>query len=101
MAICLSNSRGELKANAVFLHGLGGHPLKTWQATSNRGMLWPRWLAEDINGLAIWSVGYDATISRLQGTAMHLVDRAENMLRHDRTLCWDQACIDRLEPGLE
>jgi hypothetical protein len=40
-------------------------------------MLWPRWLAEDIDGLAIWSIGYGAPISRLRGDAMHLVDRAE------------------------
>jgi tetratricopeptide (TPR) repeat protein len=76
----LSNSRGALKANVVFLHGLGGHPLQTWQATKDERTLWPRWLAEDINGLAIWSVGYEAPISRWSGTAMHLVDRAENIL---------------------
>jgi pimeloyl-ACP methyl ester carboxylesterase len=77
---CLSNSTRALKANVVFLHGLGGHPFRTWQATRDEGMLWPRWLAEDIDGVAIWSVGYEAPISRLQGTAMHLVDRAENIL---------------------
>jgi len=69
-----------LKANVVFLHGLGGHPLRTWQATRDEATLWPRWLAKDIDGLAVWSVGYEAPISRLQGTAMHLVDRAENIL---------------------
>ncbi len=64
----------------LFLHGLGGHPFRTWQATRDDAMLWPRWLAEDIDGHAIWSVGYEAPISRWRGTAMHLVDRAENIL---------------------
>src|SRR5260370_41842979 len=77
---CLSNSRGALKAHVIFLHGLGGHPYRTWQATRDEKSLWPRWLAEDIDGLAVWSVGYEAPISRWKGTAMHLVDRAENIL---------------------
>src|SRR5215471_1548568 len=78
---CLSNSRGALKAHVIFLHGLGGHPYQTWQAnTRDEKSLWPRWLAEDIDGLAVWSVGYEAPVSRWTGTAMHLVDRAENIL---------------------
>src|SRR5258708_36123377 len=77
---CLSNSRGALKEHVIFLHGLGGHPYRTWQATRDEKSLWPRWLAEDIDGLAVWSVGYEAPISRWRGTAMHLVDRAENIL---------------------
>jgi hypothetical protein len=65
----------------IFFHGLGGHPLLTWQATEiDEGTLWPRWVAEDIDGHTIWSVGYEAPISRWQGTAMGLHDRAENIL---------------------
>src|SRR6266446_5033723 len=77
---CLSNSRGALKAHVIFPHGLGGHPYRTWQATRDEKSLWPRWLAEDIDGHAVWSVGYEAPISRWRGTAMHLVDLAENIL---------------------
>src|SRR5882724_2067117 len=77
---CLSDTRGQLETNVIFVHGLGGHPYRTWQATLDESTLWPRWLAEDIDGLAIWSVGYEAPISRLQGNAMGLVDRAENIL---------------------
>jgi hypothetical protein len=77
---CLSNSRGAPKAHVIFLHGLGGHPYRTWEAMPDENALWPRWLAEDIRGLAVWSVGYEAPISRWKGTAMHLVDRAENIL---------------------
>ena len=77
----LAASRGLLKANVIFLHGLGGHPRLTWQATKkDEKTLWPLWLAEDIEGHAIWSIGYEAPISRWRGNAMHLVDRAENIL---------------------
>ena len=78
--VCLAESRGSLTANVIFLHGLGGHPRLTWQATNDEKTLWPRWLAKDIEGHAIWSVGYEAPISRWRGRAMHLVDRAENIL---------------------
>jgi pimeloyl-ACP methyl ester carboxylesterase len=67
----------------IFFHGLGGHPLLTWQAAKlDEGTLWPQWLAEDIDGHAIWSVGYEAPVSRWQGHAMGLYDRAENILGH-------------------
>src|SRR5260370_25361067 len=49
---CLSNSRGALKEHVIFLHGLGGHPYRTWQATRDEKSLWPRWLAEER-----WSCG--------------------------------------------
>jgi hypothetical protein len=42
--------------------------------------LWPLWLAGDIDGLTVWSVGYVAPVSRWTGTATHIVDRAENIL---------------------
>ncbi len=81
----LSDSRGPLKTHVIFLHGLGGDPRYTWQATADVRALWPLWLAEDIDGLAVWSVGYEAPVSRWRGTAMHLVDRAENILGRLRT----------------
>jgi len=78
---CFSNCRGTLKANVIFFHGLGGHPRFTWQANKlDESTLWPRWLAEDIEGHAIWSVGYESPVSRWEGYAMGLYDRAENVL---------------------
>ncbi len=83
---CLAESRGELTTNVVFVHGLGGNIRTTWQADRrDEATLWPLWLAEDIPGHAIWSVGYPAAISRWRGTAMHLVDRARNVFLSLRT----------------
>jgi pimeloyl-ACP methyl ester carboxylesterase len=72
--------RGEKRTNVIFVHGLGGDPWRTWQNGSDGRLFWPRWLAEDIEGLSIYSVGYEAPISRWRGTAMHFTDRATNVL---------------------
>jgi pimeloyl-ACP methyl ester carboxylesterase len=76
----LAHARGSQREAVVFLHGLGGDPLETWTSGKDVPEVWPKWLAEDIEGLAVWLVGYEASVSRWRGTAMHLVDRASNVL---------------------
>jgi tetratricopeptide (TPR) repeat protein/pimeloyl-ACP methyl ester carboxylesterase len=71
---------GNPRASVVFLHGLRGNPIDSWVSGSDDRSFWPRWLTEDIPGLAVYSVGYEASISRWRGTAMHLTDRATNVL---------------------
>jgi pimeloyl-ACP methyl ester carboxylesterase len=71
---------GEKRANAVFFHGLGGDAYATWRADSKKASFWPAWLAQDIEGLSVYSVGYEAPVSRWRGSAMHLTDRATNVL---------------------
>ena len=73
----LAPARGEHKASAVFIHGLGGDPYETWTSGS---AVWPAWLAEEIDGLAVWLVGYDAPASEWQGGGMHPVDHATAIL---------------------
>lgn len=77
----------------VFVHGLQGDLRKTW--TNQNGGFWPAWLAEDNAELAVWSVGYEATVSGWSGTAMPLFDRANNILAElqaaeigNRPICW-------------
>ena len=41
---------------------------------------WPRWLAKDIPGLAVWTLAYEAPPSNWFGTAMPIQDRAKNVL---------------------
>jgi hypothetical protein len=74
----IAEARGEKRANAVFFHGLGGDAPATWQATKDESSFWPAWLAQDIEGLSVYSVGYDAPVSGWNGSAMELTDRAAN-----------------------
>ena len=74
---------GEVKRHVIFVHGLDGDPLKTWTSPpppppDNR--LWPTWLAADIDGLAVWSLGYEAPALGWRGSAMELADKARNVL---------------------
>jgi pimeloyl-ACP methyl ester carboxylesterase len=50
------------RLNVIFVHGLGGDPVETWccKGGEDDGYFWPRWLAEDMKGLAVYSLGYPA-----------------------------------------
>ena len=77
--IVISQGRGKIHSHVIFFHGLNGDPLKTWQSSVNPSECWPQWLADDIDGLAVWSIGYKAALSGWCGTAMPLPDRAMNV----------------------
>jgi len=47
---------GDPRLNVVFLHGLGGDPITTWR--NDNGFNWPNELAEELPGLAVYSIGY-------------------------------------------
>jgi predicted esterase len=49
-------ARGSQQEAVVFLHGLGGDPLGTWTSGGDMPAVWPKWLADDIEGLAVWLV---------------------------------------------
>ena len=72
---------GEKRGNAVFVHGLGGHPYDTWRRARVDGAFWPAWLAEDVKGLSVFSLGYVSPPTNWLGTAMPLLDEAANVLR--------------------
>jgi pimeloyl-ACP methyl ester carboxylesterase len=77
----IAKAKGEKRANAIFFHGLGGKAYTTWQADKkDKATFWPAWLAQDIDGLSVYSVGYEAPVSRWRGSAMHFTDRATNVL---------------------
>ncbi|WP_145926700.1 alpha/beta hydrolase [Amycolatopsis orientalis] len=65
--------------DVVFVHGLDGDPYKSWSA-KRKDSFWPEWLGRDIEGLSIWSLGYDAASSRWLGDSMPIQDRAINSL---------------------
>jgi tetratricopeptide (TPR) repeat protein/pimeloyl-ACP methyl ester carboxylesterase len=77
----------DAQATVVLLHGLGGHHFDTWRRGGRRtawtadDTFWPRWLARDCKGIAVYSIGYDAPFSRWRGSAMHFTDQGDNILR--------------------
>ncbi|MFH8767522.1 hypothetical protein [Streptomyces althioticus] len=66
--------------DVVFLHGLDGDARKTWTGKGEEAPFWPAWLAEDLEGVAVWSVGYEAWSSGWRGRAMPMQDRAVNLM---------------------
>lgn len=77
----MSKSDGDIKTHVVFIHGLGGHYENTWISSTPDKDFWPSWLSEDIDNIAIWSVGYLNPISRWGSPkAMHFTDRAKDIL---------------------
>lgn len=76
----IQGSLHKKSRHAIFIHGLGGDAYLTWQSSSNIKTCWLFWLDEDIHDLAVWTVAYDAAVSRWRGAAMHLADRAVNVL---------------------
>lgn len=71
---------GKPGASVVFVHGLGGDAYDTWRRAPDDNSFWPLWLAEDIAGLAVYTLAYEAPASNWLGTAMPLQDRAVNVL---------------------
>ena len=77
----IAEARGPKTANVIFFHGLGGDAHGTWSADpKDKATFWPAWLAQDIEGLSVYSVGYEASVSGWNGSAMELTDRAANVL---------------------
>lgn len=78
--IRIASWTGKPRASVVYVHGLGGHVYGTWRRAADESTFWPLWLAQDVEGLNVFSLAYDAPASNWLGTAMPLQDRAVNIL---------------------
>jgi tetratricopeptide (TPR) repeat protein len=75
----IASWKGAPRASVVFVHGLGGHVYNTWRCAPDDDTFWPVWLAQDVEGLAVYSLAYEAPASNWLGTSMPLQDRAVNI----------------------
>ncbi len=63
--ISADNQEG-IKANIVFVHGLGADRRQTWHyqkpqdSDYNQDDFWPKWLGEDLPGFKVWLFGYES-----------------------------------------
>lgn len=75
---------GSTRANVVFVHGLDGHPYDTWRrgrsSPASDPSFWPLWLAEDIKGLDVFTLGYAASASGWKADDMPMEDRVSNVV---------------------
>ncbi|MCE3250560.1 MAG: TPR-repeat protein, partial [Geminicoccaceae bacterium] len=74
-------------ADLIFVHGLGGHPVLTWCHDESRSDdCWLYWLAEELPGIALHTLAYEASLSGWLGRAMPLIDRAKDVLTELETM---------------
>ena len=73
-----TTARAEGKLDIVFIHGLEGDARSTW--THSNGVFWPDWVAEDLSNANVWTLGYEAHLTKWQGGSMPLTDRATSVL---------------------
>lgn len=72
---------GEKRGIVIFVHGVRGHPYKSWESENSDGTSWPFWLAEDIKGLSVFSLSYNATLTNWRGSSIPFIDEASIALR--------------------
>jgi tetratricopeptide (TPR) repeat protein/pimeloyl-ACP methyl ester carboxylesterase len=71
---------GAPRASVIFVHGLGGDAYDTWRRKPDNDTFWPLWLANDVQGISVYTLAYEAPPSNWLGTSMPLQDRAVNVL---------------------
>jgi hypothetical protein len=89
-----SADRPRPSLDVIFIHGLGGHHVKTWRA-SDHDMTWPQRVANAHPDVQVWSLAYPARAGNLldfgnvaqpdtAGLAVLAMDRMQNERIGDR-----------------
>lgn len=66
--------------DVLFVHGITGDPKDTW-VSEKTGECWPAWLCADLPGVAVYSLGYPASLfEKWAKKEMDLFERAGNAL---------------------
>lgn len=78
----LTKMCGDAKAaiDVIFIHGLTGDPKATWSCP-NDNSFWPQWLYDECQRLAIYTLGYPASLfAKWANKEMDIFERATNTL---------------------
>jgi triacylglycerol esterase/lipase EstA (alpha/beta hydrolase family) len=82
-----ANNPSSATVDVVFVHGLAGDPIATWQRDSaDPATYWPDWVVQDITNVAVWNLGYPAdNFGGANANAMALEDRAKSAIEYLRS----------------
>jgi hypothetical protein len=79
----VAGDRSTATMDVVFVHGLKDDARHTWQHdAANPETFWPVWLAQDVQEIAVWTLGYPNPSTEWAAEAMSLYERAVNALNH-------------------
>ena len=78
------NSDASSSIDVIFVHGLDGDARSTWHPKDQPLAFWPSWLAEDVAGVTVWSLGYEVNSSAWRGAAMPLSESRNKRAGHPR-----------------
>lgn len=79
----VSETNEQCVADVIFIHGLRGNAIDTWEYTDPKyeeKSFWLKELADDLPTAAVWSVGYDSSPTKWLGRNMPMLDRANSLL---------------------
>lgn len=78
------NEHDSISGEVIFIHGLGGDHLTTWQIKDVPDSFWPTWISQDFKNIRVWSLGYPSAATKwtMSGGDMSLTERASNILEY-------------------